>query len=100
MTKMMQKDAFYLLGLPLTASPDEVSKAYRNSAMAAHRKQGGKGEAERLTILAEARTIATRAARETQCLKCDGTGKQQIINGIYSLGLTCSYCQGSKKLHG
>jgi DnaJ-class molecular chaperone len=86
--------AFAALGLPETATPDEVKAAWRKLCMIHHPDRGGNSvefdELRRAYRAAHAEASAPKA-----CPQCLGTGKTRQTHGFNSIDLPCASCGGS-----
>lgn len=86
--------AFTLLGLPTTATPDEVKAKWRELVMIHHPDRGG--NACDFNDLRKAYQTAYAAASEPKaCPQCLGSGKVKQSYGFNSIDLPCASCGGS-----
>lgn len=90
----MSSKAFKTLGLPETATPDEVKAKWRELCMIHHPDRGGNpvefDEIRRAYKIAHAEASAPKA-----CSTCSGTGKVKQTHGWTSVELPCPACGGS-----
>lgn len=85
---------FEVLGLPETASPDEVKARWRVLAGEHHPDNGG--DAVRFDECRKAYQQAYASAAEPKpCDNCGGAGKIDVTRGFNQVKLTCSACKGS-----
>lgn len=86
--------AFEKLGLPETATPDEVKTKWRELCMIHHPDRGGNpcefDEIRRAYKIAHAEASAPKP-----CGTCSGTGKVKQTHGWNSIELPCPTCGGS-----
>lgn len=87
-------DAFKLLGLPDTATADEVKVAYKRLASAKHPDRGG--SVEEFQELKEAyETAMAYALLPKSCNRCRGTGKVTVGSGFTTTKIVCPACGGT-----
>ena len=85
---------FELLGLDDSATPAEVTGAWRKLANIYHPDKGG--DADKFILLKQAYDQALKIAAEPKkCFICGGSGKSITFIGFNSLPLMCSACKGS-----
>ncbi len=86
--------AFEKLGLPETATPDEVKAKWRQLCMIHHPDRGGNpcefDELRRAYKLAH-----VEASEPKSCGACGGSGKVTQSHGFSSIELSCPACGGS-----
>ncbi len=86
--------AFEKLGLPDTATPEEVKAKWRQLCMIHHPDRGGNpcefDELRRAYRLAHA-----EASEPKPCGACGGSGKVTQSHGFSSIELSCPACGGS-----
>lgn len=86
--------AFATLGLPDTASADEVKAKWRELCMIHHPDRGGNpvefNEIRRAYKIAHA-----EASQPKPCGTCSGAGKVKQVSGWNSIELPCPACGGS-----
>lgn len=86
--------AFETLGLPETATPDDVKARWRELASEHHPDKGGDAEQ-----FHEYRTAYEKALREASepkpCDSCYGSGKQTVRRGFAQTKIVCKTCGGS-----
>lgn len=88
---MTAAEAFALLGLPLDATGEQVTKAWRQACMKHHPDRGG--NQHDFLQAKEAHSIAMIHASARSCPKCLGTGKVIIMMGLTKLNLRCPGCK-------
>jgi DnaJ-class molecular chaperone len=91
----MKKSPFEILGLPETASSEEVRSAWLSLAKIHHPDMGG--TSEEFSKIATAFRDALRLSGEKQCFQCGGKGWVGVHNGFSSLKMVCQLCWGSGK---
>jgi DnaJ-class molecular chaperone len=85
---------FEVLGLNAEASPEEVTRRWRELASEHHPDRGGDPEAFRLCR--EAYEAALPLAQEPKlCSECGGAGKTSVVRGFNQVTVTCQVCRGS-----
>lgn len=85
---------FESLGLPDSATTDEVKRAWRQLAMTHHPDRGGDpSEFDRLRKLYDEALAVAEAPKP--CATCNGSGKVRRAHGWTSIELACSRCGGS-----
>jgi DnaJ-class molecular chaperone len=85
---------FESLGLPDSATADEVKRAWRQLAMAHHPDRGGDpSEFDRLRKLYDEALAVAEAPKP--CATCNGSGKVRRAHGWTSIELACEVCGGS-----
>lgn len=86
--------AFATLGLPETATPDEVKAKWRELCMIHHPDRGG--NAVEFNEIRKAYKVAMEEASAPKaCPQCNGTGKTKQSHGWSSIELPCQACGGS-----
>lgn len=86
--------AFETLGLPETATPEEVKARWRELASEHHPDKGG--DAEKFDEYRQAYERAYREASEPKpCQPCGGSGKRVVQRGFAQIKLPCEACNGS-----
>ena len=86
--------AFQTLGLPDTATPDEVKAKWRELCMVHHPDRGG--NPVEFDEIRRAYKIAHAEASEPKvCNGCQGSGKTRVSHGFSSVEVTCHYCSGT-----
>ncbi len=95
---MSPDQAFARLGLPVTASSQDVRLRWRQLAAVHHPDRGG--DAGTFTDMRAAMQVALEAAqaRETRCPRCQGLGTERVTHGFSRMVLPCPVCQGRGKL--
>lgn len=91
---------FETLGLPTSASADEVKARYRELARVKHPDAGG--DPGEFAVLAEAyrEALSDATTRELVCSNCGGSGSVRKTSGFMTVQLMCSVCQGSGRREG
>jgi DnaJ-class molecular chaperone len=85
--------AFATLGLPDTATPDEVKAKWRELCMVHHPDRGG--NAVEFNEIRKAYKIAMdEASQPKPCCGCNGTGKTKVTYGFSTVDVTCRFCSG------
>jgi DnaJ-class molecular chaperone len=87
-------DAFAALGLPDTATIDQVKQAYRKQAELLHPDKGGSTEGFAKLHVAYKMALLL-AQRPLQCEPCGGTGFTELVNGWRVTRIICADCGGS-----
>jgi len=86
--------AFATLGLPDTATPDEVKAKWRELCMIHHPDRGGNA-VEFNTIRKAYKAAMEEASEPKPCMSCKGSGKITQTHGFSSIELPCQACGGS-----
>jgi len=86
--------AFATLGLPDTATPDEVKAKWRELCSIHHPDRGGNA-VEFNTIRKAYKAAMEEASAPKPCASCDGSGKVKVNNGWSSIAMPCQVCGGS-----
>jgi len=86
--------AFATLGLPDTATPDEVKAKWRELCMIYHPDRGG-NSVEFNTIRKAYKQAFAEAGEPKACGSCKGSGKVTQTHGFSSIELPCQACGGS-----
>jgi DnaJ-class molecular chaperone len=111
-TQMSKRDCpFFYLGLPVTATKQEVVKAYRELSMKHHPDRGGSHDT--FVELGRQYNLALKQVKsetyihdgETAwefmnrilCTVCNGKGYVDITRGVLSAKILCPACHGIKK---
>jgi len=85
--------AFAALGLPDTATPDEVRAKWRKLCMIHHPDRGG--NAAEFNTVRQAYKIALKEANQPKpCWACKGSGKATQTVGWSSIDMPCQVCGG------
>lgn len=86
--------AFATLGLPETATPDEVKAKWRELVMVHHPDRGG--NAFEFNEIRKAYKVAMEEASAPKpCGTCSGSGKVKQSSGWSSIEMPCQVCGGS-----
>lgn len=85
--------AFATLGLPDTATPDEVKAKWRELCMIHHPDRGGNA-VEFNTIRKAYKAAMEEASQPKPCGSCKGSGKVTQTHGFSSIELPCAQCGG------
>lgn len=86
--------AFQQLGLPDTATPDEIKAKWRQLASETHPDKGG--DPAEFARLRKAYNLAMEEASAPKpCVRCGGRGKVQHVNGWTKVDMPCTDCGGS-----
>lgn len=86
--------AFAILGLPETATPDEVRAKWRELVKVHHPDRGG--NPCDFTEIHKAYMIAMKEASAPKpCPQCNGTGKIKQSHGFSSIDMLCMACGGT-----
>ncbi len=86
-----------MLGIPETASPDEVRAAWKRKAIETHPDKGGKMEDFHAARVAFAEAL--RIAENAPCAECIGTGRREERFGFYTMPMRCDACRGTGKAY-
>lgn len=86
--------AFEKLGLPETATPDEVKAKWRELCMIHHPDRGG-NPCEFDEIRRAYKVAFAEASAPKPCGACGGTGKVKQMHGWSSVEMPCPACGGS-----
>lgn len=90
-------EAFTILGLPVTATPDEIKARWRELAMVHHPDRGG--DAATFNAICDAYKIAMEeASAPKECPRCLGSGKVKQSRGFSSVDMLCPACGGSGRV--
>lgn len=94
---MRTEPPFEALGLPETATPEEVRAAWHKLASIHHPDHGG--DAEKFKVLRHAYTAALAWSEQAKpCKECGGKGKIRARSGFAVLDMPCSVCKGAGKI--
>lgn len=85
--------AFAIMGLPDTATPDEVKAKWRELCMIHHPDRGGNA-VEFNTIRKAYKAAMEEASAPKACPQCLGSGKIKQTHGWSSIELPCASCGG------
>lgn len=83
--------AFKTLGLPDTATPDEVKAKWRELCMIHHPDRGG-NPVEFDEIRRAYKQAYAEAGEPKVCAACNGSGKTRVTHGFNSVEVTCRFC--------
>jgi len=86
--------AFATLGLPDTATPDEVKAKWRELCTIHHPDHGG-NSVEFNTIRKAYKQAFKEASEPKPCVQCNGEGKVKVNSGWSSIDMPCHACEGS-----
>lgn len=86
--------AFATLGLPETATPDEVKAKWRQLCMVHHPDRGG-NSVEFDELRRAYKAAHAEACEPKPCPQCLGAGKVKQSHGFSSIDLPCASCGGS-----
>jgi DnaJ-class molecular chaperone len=86
--------AFETLGLPDTATPDEVRAKWRELVMIHHPDRGG-NPCDFNDFRKAYKTAYAEASEPKACPQCHGSGKVKQSHGFNSIDLPCAFCGGS-----
>jgi len=85
--------AFTILGLPVTATPDEVKAKWRELCSIHHPDRGGNA-VDFTTYRKAYKTAMDEASSPKTCPRCHGTGRTKTTNGFSTIELSCAQCGG------
>jgi DnaJ-class molecular chaperone len=89
--------ALQTLGLPPTATVDEIKTRWRELASVHHPDHGG--DAATFHAMRQAYAVALKLAGEpVRCPECNGLGKTTVVHGFGSVKMTCQMCHGQGEL--
>lgn len=90
-------NSFEKLGLPETATPQEVTAAWRKLCMIHHPDRGGNAVefCEVRRAYKEALAVAVRP-KTGLCETCRGTGRMVKVHGFNSISVACTDCGGKR----
>jgi DnaJ-class molecular chaperone len=91
----MAPNPFETLGLPPTATVDEVKARWKALASQHHPDRGG--DAEVFNTMRQAYNEALKkASKPKKCQGCNGTGKQSVKEAwsFHSIEMRCKACKG------
>lgn len=88
---------FATLGLPETATPDEVKAKWRELCMIHHPDRGGNA-VEFDEVRRAYKTAFAEASEPKICSTCSGNGEVTQTHGFSSIELPCQACGGSGKM--
>lgn len=81
------------LGLPATASENQVRSAYRRLAQQLHPDKGGSHEAfQQLQV--DYQEALEEASQPLPCTECGGRGRIAFAGGFSTMYLPCELCGG------
>lgn len=87
---------FETLGLPSTATADEVKARWKALASQHHPDRGG--DADIFNTMRQAYQDALKkASASKKCATCNGTGKVVESHGFSSIKVRCKVCNGKGK---
>lgn len=86
--------AFATLGLPETATPDEVKAKWRELVMIHHPDRGG-NSCDFNEIRKAYKIAMEEASAPKACPQCNGTGKIKQSYGFSSIDMPCMACGGT-----
>lgn len=86
--------AFAILGLPETATPEEVKAKWRELCMIHHPDRGG-NPCDFNEIRKAYKIAMNEASAPKACTTCGGTGKVKHSHGFNSIDMPCPVCGGS-----
>ena len=86
--------AFEKLGLPTTATPDEVKAKWRQLCMIHHPDRGG-NPVEFDELRRAYKQVHAEASEPKPCSACAGSGKVTQSHGFNSVEMPCPSCGGS-----
>lgn len=86
--------AFATLGLPETATPDEVKAKWRELVMVHHPDRGG-NPCDFNEIRKAYKIAMEEASAPKACPQCNGTGKIKQSHGFSSIDMSCMACGGT-----
>jgi len=89
--------AFATLGLPETATPDEVKAKWRQLCMIHHPDRGG-NSCEFDELRRAYKQAHAEASEPKLCPVCNGAGKTKVAHGFSSIDMPCTSCVGSGHL--
>lgn len=93
----MANNPFETLGLPPTATTEEVKAKWKSLASQHHPDKGG--DAETFQLMREAYSKAIKqASKPKKCPTCNGTGKRTESHGFHSIQISCRHCKGSGEI--
>lgn len=87
-------NAFETLGLPESATPDEVKARWRELASEHHPDKGGDGETFDEYRKAYEKALV-EASQPKPCDACFGSGKKSVQRGFNQIKLPCAACNGT-----
>jgi DnaJ-class molecular chaperone len=85
--------AFATLGLPDTATPDEVKVKWRELCSIHHPDRGGNA-VDFTTYRKAYNTAMSEASAPKACTRCQGTGRTKTTTGFSTIELSCAQCGG------
>lgn len=86
--------AFEKLGLPDTATPDEVKAKWRQLCMVHHPDRGG-NPVEFDELHRAYKQAHAEASEPKPCQACSGSGKVKYSHGFNAIDMPCPTCGGS-----
>lgn len=86
--------AFETLGLPETATREEVKAKWRKLCMLHHPDRGG-NSVEFDEIRRAYKAAYAKASEPKLCGACNGSGKTRVSHGFNNVEVTCRFCAGS-----
>ena len=89
--------AFEILGLPESATSDEVKARWRDLAFKHHPDKGGDTSEFSKYRRAYEEALSQTTERDKLCVDCQGTGRKEHRRGFYFSRTLCTTCNGDGK---
>lgn len=86
-----------ILGLPESATEEDVKAAWRGLASAHHPDRGG-DPAEFSKYQKAYRAALAESATSVNCPKCEGSGTRDVGTGFNKIKMRCLNCHGARKI--
>lgn len=91
------EDPFAVLGLPTSATADQVRQAWRALASQHHPDKEGGNQVEFMRCRDAYNRALPLAEEPLPCETCQGTGRKEVLHGFIRLSVMCHDCSGSGK---
>lgn len=89
------EDPFAVLGLPTSATADQVRQAWRSLASQHHPDKETGNQVEFMRCRDAYNIAIAKAEEPLPCETCQGTGKTEVVHGFTRLKVACETCGGA-----